>query len=89
MKLSTIPTIGGRSTFDYYFENNVLYIRFGISKNAIEAKDSDVKLVKEQVLKYKKEPIQRASFYNKPTWEECPNNRLCPYIAQLVIIGKI
>lgn len=89
MKLSTIPTIGGRSTFDYSFENNVLHIRFGKLKNAIKVKDSDIKLVKEQVLKYKKEPIQRASFYNKPTWENCPNNRICPYIAQLVIMGKI
>lgn len=89
MNLSTIPTIGGRSTFDYSFEKNVLYIRFGKSKNAIKVKDSDIKLVKEQVLKYKKEPIQRASFYNKPTWGNCPNNRLCPYIAQLVILERI
>lgn len=89
MKLSTIPTIGARSTFDYSFEKNILHIRFGRSKNPIKVKDSDIKLVKEQVLKYKKEPIQRASFYNKPTWEDCPNNRLCPYIAQLVILGKI
>jgi hypothetical protein len=63
MKLSTIPTIGGRSTFDYSFEKNILHIRFGKSKNAIKVKDSDIKLVKEQVLKYKKEAIQRASFY--------------------------
>lgn len=89
MKLSTIPTIGGRSTFDYYFENNVLYIRFGRSKNAIIVKDIDIESVRKQVLKYKNEPIQRASFYNQHKWNDCPNNRLCPYIAQLVIIGKI
>lgn len=89
MNLSTIPTIGGRSTFDYSIENNVLYIRFGTLKNPIKVKDIHIKLVKEEVLKYKKEPRQRASFYNKPTWNDCPNNRLGPYIAQLVILSKI
>ncbi len=88
-RLLTIPTMGGRSRFDYSFEKNVLQIRFGKLKNPISVKASLVQSVKRQVRNCRKEPIQKAKFYNKPYWDECPNNMVSPYVAQLVILEII
>ena len=27
----------------------------------------------------------KTSLYNKPKWQECPNNRFCVYVARLLI----
>ena len=89
MKLSSISTIGSRSTFEYSFEEGMLHIRFGKLKHPIRVNQGHIESVKIQVVNCKKEPIQRASFYNKPFWDECPNNRLSPYIAQLVLLNLI
>ena len=87
--MKTVPTIGGRSYFDYIIKENNVFVRFGRIKKPIKVKNETVELVKKQVNDLIKKPVQRASFYNKKYWNGCPNNRISPYVAQLILLGKI
>jgi hypothetical protein len=88
MEPITVPTIGGRSSFDYLFEEDNLYIRFGKMIRPLRIKDNLIQKVRERVNE-NPEPIKKASHYNQKKWPECNNNRISPYIAQLILLGKI
>ncbi len=81
----TIETIGKKSTFKYEKQGLHLHILFG---NSIKPYFINPELIQEVRKRVSESPIQlkyKASNYNKPNWQECPNNRICPYIAQLII----
>lgn len=86
------PTLGGRSEFEYIIEKGKLLLRFGRMVNFLEVQEDWVNDVKERIQKLKKEeqPKYRTqtSLYNKKIWDKCPNNRMCPYVACLIINQK-
>ena len=88
MELRTVPTIGGRSSFDYLVKEDTLYIRFGKMKRPLRIKYNLIQKVRERVNE-NSEPIKQASYYNQERWSDCNNNRTSPYIAQLILLGKI
>jgi hypothetical protein len=61
--------------------------------NFLEVKEDWVNDVKERIQKLKKEEHPKnktqTSLYNKNKWDKCPNNRICPYVACLIINQKI
>jgi hypothetical protein len=87
------PTLGGRSSFDYTILNNALLLRFGRMNYFLVVKKEIIVAVKERVEFMKKTQYHiyktRTSLYNKPKWEECPNNRFSVYVACLLIHNKI
>lgn len=81
----SIKTLGGKSEFKYYIEENALYILYGkqtkftlISGNIINETIGRIKIAKGK-------EIKMTSFYNQSKWNKCPNNILCPYVACLII----
>lgn len=80
-------TLGGRSTFLYSYEYDVLKIQFGKMKSPIRIKPEWIILVRKRV-EYMKF-LTKASLYNKDIWTECPNNKSCPYVAALIINNHI
>jgi len=94
--LSTIhnhKTLGGRSDFEYALEKGHLLIRFGKMTNFLSVKEDWIQKVYERIIKLKENKIPKyntqTSLYNKKIWSECPNNRVCPYVACLIINKKI
>ena len=92
-KIYTQPTLGGRSEFEYAVENGKLLLRFGKMVNFLEANEEWVLKVRDRIQKLKDDEHPKyktqTSLYNKKIWEECPNNRTCPYVACLIINQKI
>ncbi len=92
-KIFTQTTLGGRSEFDYAVENGKLFLRFGKMSYFVIVKKEIIDAVQERIDQLKdsdKETYkQTTSLYNKPKWEECPNNRFCVYVACLLIHNKI
>lgn len=92
-KIFTQITLGGRSEFDYTVENGKLFLRFGKMNYFLVVKKEIIDAVQERIDQLKdsdKETYkQTTSLYNKPKWEECPNNRFCVYVACLLIHNKI
>jgi hypothetical protein len=88
----TQATLGGRSEFEYSVEKGKLLLRFGRMVNFLEVKEDWVNDVKERIQKLKKEEQPKyktqTSLYNKNKWDKCPNNRICPYVAGLIINQK-
>jgi hypothetical protein len=86
-------TLGKRSEFDYTFENEKLLLRFGKMNYFLIIKKEIIDAVQERINQLKdsdKETYkQTTSLYNKPKWQECPNNRFCVYVACLLIHKKI
>ena len=86
-------TLGGRSQFDYAFENNNLLLRFGKMNYFLFVKNEIIEVVKERIILMKttnKECYKtKTSLYNQPKWQECPNNRFCVYVACLLIHNRI
>ena len=86
-------TLGGRSNFEYALEKGQLYIRFGKMTNFLSVKEDWIKKVYERINKLKENEVPKyntqTSLYNKKLWDECPNNRVCPYVACLIIHKKI
>jgi hypothetical protein len=89
----THATLGGRSQFDYTFENGNLLLRFGRMSYFLVVKNELIEVVKERVEKMKKTNIEiyktTTSLYNQPKWQECPNNRIAVYVACLLINNKL
>jgi hypothetical protein len=84
-----IETIGNRSTFKYEKQGLNLYILFGNSTKTYLITPELIQKVRNRVLESPIHLKYKASNYNKPHWQDCPNNRTCPYIAQLIIKGII
>jgi len=88
-KIFTQTTLGGRSEFDYTVENGKLYLRFGKMNYFLIVKKEIIDAVIDRVNELKKSDKEiykiRTSLYNKPKWNKCPNNRLCAYVACLII----
>ena len=89
----TQATLGGRSGFDYAIENGKLLLRFGRMNYFLIVKNEIIDAVQERVnqLKESKKGIcnTTTSLYNKPKWQECPNNRVSVYVACLLINNKL
>lgn len=89
----TQTTLGGRSKFEYTIENGSLLLRFGKMTTFLKVKEDYIKkvskriecLIKDKNSKYR----TQTSLYNKNKWDDCPNNRTCPYVACLIINQKI
>jgi hypothetical protein len=87
----TQSTLGGRSEFNYAIENGKLLLRFGKMNDFLEVKEDYIVKVKNRIdyLKVNNPKYKtQTSLYNKKIWEECPNNRTCPYVACLIINQK-
>lgn len=89
----TNSTLGGKSSFDYTFVNDSLFIRFGKMTYFIKVKDEIIEAIKIRILELKitnKDDYKTiTSLYNKPKWENCPNNKISVYVACLLIHNKI
>lgn len=89
----TSRTLGGKSEFDYAFENGSLLVRFGKMNYFLIVKNEIIVAVKERIIlmeKIQKDIYKiRTSLYNQPKWQECPNNRISVYVACLLIHNKI
>ena len=81
-------TLGRRSSFFYDIENNIMMIKFGKLKKPIVVKKDVIDAVKERIKNSPSTYKYLASNYNKKKWDDCPNNRICPYVAQLIISKK-
>jgi hypothetical protein len=86
VKIYTQPTLGGRSNFEYAIESGSLLLRFGKMTTFLKIKQELINEVKIRVVDQKYSKI--TSFYNKPKWQDCPNNRISVYIACLIINNK-
>lgn len=86
-------TLGGRSEFEYALENGKLLLRFGRMTTFLVVKEDYLQKVKDRIKKLKKDENPKyktqTSLYNKKIWQDCPNNRTCPYVACLIINKKI
>lgn len=86
-------TLGGRSEFEYALENGKLLLRFGRMTTFLVVKEDYLQKVKDRIKKLKKDENPKyktqTSLYNKKIWQDCPNNRTCPYVACLIINQKI
>lgn len=86
-------TLGGRSEFEYALENGKLLLRFGGMTTFLVVKEDYLQKVKDRIKKLKKDENPKyktqTSLYNKKIWQDCPNNRTCPYVACLIINQKI
>ena len=78
-------TLGGRSTFLYSINNEILYIQFGEMQNPIIVQNDVIERVRERINNSKESDIMMTSNYNQPKWEDCPNNLVCPYVATLIL----
>jgi len=92
-KIFTQITLGGRSEFDYTVENGKLFLRFGKMSYFLRVKNEIIDAVQERINQLKKTEKEKytttTSLYNKPKWQECPNNRFCVYVACLLINKKL
>jgi hypothetical protein len=87
----TQSTLGGRSEFNYAIENGKLLLRFGKMTTFLEVKEDWISKVNKRILNLKNDTPKyktQTSLYNKKIWHECPNNRICPYVACLIINQK-
>lgn len=86
-------TLGKRSSFDYAIENGVLLLRFGKMNYFLPVKNEIITSVKERINQVKKTDKEiylfRTSLYNQHKWNKCPNNKISPYVACLLINIKI
>ena len=82
-------TLGGRSTFLYSINDGILSIQFGKMQNPIIVQNDIIERVRERINNSNENDILMTTNYNRPGWEDCPNNRVCPYVAKLVLIGVI
>lgn len=85
--MQELQTLGGKSSFLYEFSNGKLFIQFGKLKKPIFVDDVLIELVKERVAETPEPGKFMASNYNKKKWQNCKNNRICPYVAKIVISG--
>lgn len=87
--MEKITTMGGRSAFQFKLnDRNELYIQFGRMIKPIKIKGEIIEQVRKRV-NVNSEAIKGASYYNQKRWLECKDNRASPYIAQLILLGKI
>lgn len=88
----TQVTLGRRSEFEYAIEKGKLLLRFGRMVNFLEVKEDLIVDVRKRIqdLKDDEHPKYKTqtSLYNKNKWNKCRNNRLCPYVACLIINQK-
>lgn len=82
-------TLGGRSSFLYSYSNGKLYIQFGSLKKPLLVDNSIIEQVKLRVDQSSEPEKYMASNYNKTKWGNCKNNRICPYVAKLIITGVL
>ena len=86
-------TLGLQSSFEYTQIENQLFIRFGRMIKFLSVKNEIIDKINDRVNYLKKEGEKlyktKASLYNKPNWNECPNNRISVYVACLIINNKI
>lgn len=89
----TQATLGGRSEFEYAIEKGKLVLRFGNMIDFLEVKEGWIVDVRKRIqdLKDDEHPKYKTqtSLYNKKIWQKCPNNRICPYVACLIINQKL
>ncbi|NQW49507.1 MAG: hypothetical protein HQ464_17240 [Planctomycetes bacterium] len=86
-KLKT-STLGGRSSVTFGRDKNGDYVKAGQSKYRI-TEELLQEVTRRHIELKKQRGINRlghadhlsAGQYNKPNWENCPNNRACPFIA--------
>lgn len=82
-------TLGGRSEFNYAVKDGKLFLRFGKMSYFLIVKKEIIDAVQERINQLKKTEKEKytttTSLYNKPKWQECPNNRFCVYVACLLI----
>jgi hypothetical protein len=91
-RIFAIKTLGKRSCFEYYFDQEKLFklhIRFGKNNNFIEVPTDVIIAVKDRVKSGTDIERVLTSFYNKPKWYKCPDNRTSPYVASLIINNKL
>ena len=86
-------TLGLKSSFEYTQSENQLFIRFGRMNKFLLVKNEIIEKIYGRVNYLKKEGEKlyktKASLYNKPNWNECPNNRISVYVACLIINNKL
>lgn len=88
----TIGTLGGRSRIMFGMDLRGLYCRtkkgnrLSLSRELIEETLKHYQSLKNQkkLKGQNKAAHLMTSHYNRPKWENCPNNRACPYIAALI-----
>ncbi len=79
-------TLSGSSNFEYAIKSRSLLLGFGKMTTFLKIKQELINEVKIRVVDQKYSKI--TSFYNKPKWQDCPNNRISVYIACLIINNK-
>ena len=88
----TIGTLGGRSRVTFGKDLRGLYCRtqkgnrISLSREFIDLTIKHYQSLKKQnkIQGQIKAAHHTTSHYNEPKWEDCPNNRACPYIAALI-----
>jgi len=79
----TMDTLGGNSSFsvESYGNNIIIKTSSGYQYKVGEGIVNDV------VRRYESLPLNQkhmASYYVRPRWPNCPNNRVSPYIARIL-----
>ena len=80
-----INTLGGNSTFKYDFTGGELYLLFGTLNKRVFVNSSIIEKTKQRVMELSDDLRLSASNYNRNIWSSCPNDRICPYVAKLII----
>ena len=80
-----LNTLGGKSKFHYEIHNDILYLKFGKLIKPFIIKSDIIEKVKTRVINSPENLKFMASNYNKSKWDDCPNNRVCPYLAQMIL----
>ena len=82
-------TLGEETYFEFSFDNNILIVRYGFTKNhqtTIIIQNELIKKVINRVAELKNdERFRSTSFYTINQWKDCPNTIYCPYVAKLII----
>ncbi len=88
-EILTTKTLGKRASFEYYFDQEKLCIRYGKQIDFTSVSKKIIKETSDRIKEAKRKEIKMTSFYSQPKWDNCPNNVLCPYVACLIINQKI
>lgn len=85
----TTKTLGQEASFEYYFDQEKLFIQFGKQKGFTSVSKKIIKATSDRIKEAKDKEIKMTSFYSQPKWDNCPNNVLCPYVACLIVNNLI
>ena len=90
-KGGNLPTLGKRSIFTFGTDRQGMFVRTAAGNRVpMNAEQIAVTLTRHAELRSKgvnergtKKHLATGQ-YSRPSWEECPNDRVCPYIAAIV-----